>query len=1016
MTNLVGQTIGTYQIIERLGRGGMADVYKAYHPDLAQYRAIKVIRPELVTEAGFQERFKREAQAAAALRHPNIVQIHDFGVQDNLYYMVMEYLDGFDLKHLLQTEGPIRPFTRIAEILKPLASALHYAHERGVVHRDIKPANVMITRDNQIILADFGVAKMVANPQEERLTATGMAMGTPAYMAPEQTQARSAGPAADIYSLGVILYEMLTGTVPFSADTPLAVLLKVMTEPMPAPRALSPDVPDDVQGVVLKATQKDPRRRYDTALDLLMALEQSVGLRAGRPEIVTPNEDDATAMVPSQATAETVSEAALRAELKALAVAELGAAEQDAVKRPSPRGLYLGGGALLVVVLLAGLFWFLRPQPTAATWQFIVDASASMNETIGDQSKIEIAREALADELRILPDNVAAGLRVFGGQLGEGGADQDTVQLLSPAAAQGEQLISELARVAPAGEAPLTEAIVQAVGEFDLDSNARQTLIIITDGVDTCEQNAIEQLTTLTRRLGINLDLHLVGLGVTNSTAREELSALAVAVDGRYYEANSVEEIKQVIDQQAAVLTGTPVPTPTEFVAAGATVIGLDTPTQVQFEGAGVPLVYAFEAVAGQTIFFDEQGIVEESFSNTMFSIVAPNGQQVAEQRGTSVNSGDIGPLMIEESGLYQLEIRPSEQTAPSQMTFTIWELDPVVMENGEIPFGQLISGRFETPGQSAMYTFEGDADQTIFFDEQGIEDGVISKWSTFSIFRPNGQLLTESRGTSVNSADIGPLLLPEDGTYMIVIDPDADNIPAYQFFLWDVEPPLVDEREIGLDESVMVDFGVPGQTAVYTFEGRADQTIFFDEQEIEDGVISKWTVFSIFRPNGLLLMEIRGSSVNSADMGPLRLPDDGTYTIMVDPDVDNTPAVRFFVWDVSPAVVDEREIALGEVVEVEFVVPGQTAVYTFEAEQGQPFYLQEFEIEDEGGVNWRTDFIITAPNGLTFAESYGSPVNRVRLGDMTAGESGVYTLTIDPTTDNTPSISFSLETGTAGD
>lgn len=909
MADLVGSTIGSYQIIERLGRGGMADVYKAYHPELAQYRAIKVIRPELVTEAGFQERFKREAQAAAALRHPNIVQIHDFGVQDNLYYMVMEYIDGFDLKHLLQTEGPIRPFIRIAEILKPLASALHYAHERGVVHRDIKPANVMITRDNQIILADFGVAKMVANPQEERLTATGMAMGTPAYMAPEQTQARSAGPAADIYSLGVILYEMLTGTVPFSADTPLAVLLKVMTEPMPAPRALSPDVPDDVQGVVLKATQKDPRRRYDTALDLLTALEQSVGLRAGRPEIVTPAEDDATAMVPSQATAETVSEAALRAELKALAVAELGAAEQGTVKRPNRLAFYVGGGGLILIVMIAALFWFLRPQPTAATWQFIIDASASMNETIGDQSKIEIAREALADELRILPDNVAAGLRVFGGQLGEGDACQDTVQLLSPAAAQGEQLISELARVAPAGEAPLTEAIVQAVGAFDLDSNARQTLIIITDGVDTCEQNAIEQLTTLTRRLGINLDLHLVGLGVTNSTARDELSALAVAVDGRYYEANSAEEIKQVIDQQAAVLTGTPVPTPTEFVAAaapaGATMVAFDTPTQVQFEGPGRSLIYTFEAAAGQTIFFDEQGIEEEGFSTTMFVLIAPSGTQVVEQRGTRVNSADIGPLMLEESGFYQLEIRPAEDMAPEQMMFTIWEVDPPVLENGVVSFGQLISGRVETPGQSATYQFEGRAEQTIFFDERGIEDTVQQGWSSH---------------------------------------------------------------------------------------------------------------FAILRPNGLLLEELTGSPANIADMGPLVLPDDGIYTIVIDPDYQNTPAFQFFLWEVQSPVVDERRIELGEVVTVEFVVPGQTAVYTFEVEQGQVFHYQDLEIEEGGSRFWRTDFIITAPNGLTLAEGYGSPVNEVRLGDITAAQSGIYTLTIDPTYDNLPSVSFSLEKGAAGE
>ncbi|HMQ53216.1 MAG TPA: serine/threonine-protein kinase, partial [Anaerolineae bacterium] len=166
MADLVGQTIGPYQIIERLGRGGMADVYKAFHAGLAVHRALKVIRPEFVTEEGFRERFQREAQAVAGLRHPNIVQMHDFGVQGNLYYMVMEFIEGQDLRSSLAQHGQIRPFDQVLPIIQQVAAALTYAHKRGVVHRDIKPGNIMLTKEDQVILTDFGIAKMLAD--EER--------------------------------------------------------------------------------------------------------------------------------------------------------------------------------------------------------------------------------------------------------------------------------------------------------------------------------------------------------------------------------------------------------------------------------------------------------------------------------------------------------------------------------------------------------------------------------------------------------------------------------------------------------------------------------------------------------------------------------------------------------------------------------------------------------------------------------------------------------------------------------
>ncbi|MBT3389958.1 MAG: serine/threonine protein kinase [Chloroflexi bacterium] len=272
MATLAGQMLGKYQVIERLGRGGMAEVYKAHHPQLERYAAIKVLHHFLAEGKDFTARFQREAKAIATLRHPNIVQVYDFESQDDLYYMIMEFVDGGTLKdRLLQSAAPL-PYAEIVHIIQETASALGYAHRQGMLHRDIKPANVLLGKDGRVVLTDFGIARILSDTQ---FTATGTLVGTPSYMSPEQGMGLHVSAASDIYSLGVILYEMVTGKVPFDSDTPLAVIHKHINEPLPRPRSLRPDIPPALEAVIEKALEKDPAQRYASADEFKNALDEA---------------------------------------------------------------------------------------------------------------------------------------------------------------------------------------------------------------------------------------------------------------------------------------------------------------------------------------------------------------------------------------------------------------------------------------------------------------------------------------------------------------------------------------------------------------------------------------------------------------------------------------------------------------------------------------------------------------------------------------------------------------------
>src|SRR6266496_1648158 len=268
--------LGRYQVGRLLGAGGMAEVYEGHDRLLDRRVAIKILLAQYAHDPSFLARFRREAQAAARLSHPNIVGVYDTGSENDTWFIVMEYVDGRTLKDVIRSEGPLY-WSRAAEVAADVAGALAVAHAHGVVHRDVKPGNVMLTTEGKVKVMDFGIARASAVPS---ITQTAAVVGTAQYLSPEQAQGIEADPRSDVYALGCCLYEMLTGRVPFTGPTPVAIAYQHVQEVPTPPRALNPEVPVPLERVCLKAMAKRPEDRYQTAVELRADLERA---RTGEP-------------------------------------------------------------------------------------------------------------------------------------------------------------------------------------------------------------------------------------------------------------------------------------------------------------------------------------------------------------------------------------------------------------------------------------------------------------------------------------------------------------------------------------------------------------------------------------------------------------------------------------------------------------------------------------------------------------------------------------------------------------
>jgi serine/threonine protein kinase len=353
MEDLTGKQLGQYRIVAPLGEGGMAAVYKAYQPTMDRYVALKILPRHFASDPEFVGRFEQEAKVIAKLQHVHILPVHDFGTADGFTYIVMPFVKTGTIADLLERK-PL-PLDQIRKMICQVGDALAYAHTRGLVHRDVKPTNILIDEIGNCLLTDFGIAKIVEGTTQ--FTQTGAILGTPAYMSPEQIKGEKLDGRSDIYSLGIILYEMATGRPPFIAETPPAIFVKHLHDPLPPPRSLNPGLPEAVERLILKSLAKEPEQRFATAQELVQAVKDAIPERGP----TTPVQEPAVTVLAPTMIEEV--EVPLEAELPIQepdSISDLGTPETQP-KRKVPLWLILGGVLVIGIVAVTVIWGIFRP-------------------------------------------------------------------------------------------------------------------------------------------------------------------------------------------------------------------------------------------------------------------------------------------------------------------------------------------------------------------------------------------------------------------------------------------------------------------------------------------------------------------------------------------------------------------------------------------------------------------------------------------------------------------------------
>lgn len=770
MRDLIGEEIGPYKILEKLGRGGMADVYKAFHVDLEINRAIKVIRPEFVGADDFKARFQREAKAVAALQHPNIVQVHDFGSHEGNFYMVMEFVEGQDLKRIIKTQGAMRPISEAINIVLQIARALHFAHGKGLLHRDIKPENIMLRADGSPVLMDFGIAKLLT--AETQLTQTGVGIGTPSYMSPEQAQATDKlGPSSDLYSLTVVLYEMLTGQVPYSADTPIAVMLKVISDPLPLPRQLSPDISEPLQQFLIKGTSKDPERRH------LNGEEYANALQALNSEL---NQEalDATVLVEPPASNTVVPEP---------------------VTTKAGRSWLGKVLALIVGIAVLALLYVFWPNPKTAP---VVDSSVERAQTAALQATVTETNTVAA------PQSTASAPASSVVMEYRGPSANDAPVIKNLQLKQNDVLFMDVHSASSTSDFALEKkgarkadfssysdygpytvrstgnyhfSIKPRKGEAEVDVQLwRLTPAVIEAGA--LEKNEITSGSTLapgqTARYTVELDAgNTVFFDVLKTSSTSDFSI--VYPDGRNmlhrptyadYGPINVEQsglYSVLVDPRGDATVDyefTLHAYQAEIIQPGEVEFGKWYELSIQHPGQSAQ--YDLDVDKGAVIYLE----IGEVSSTTDFIIASQDGRETLLK-----SYSDTGEAIeVPDQQQYKLLVDPRGDNL-SEFEFRLHRLETVVLDGGAIVLDKFVSGNTLLPGQSVRYSFTTEKDTELQFD---LSKSAVT--TDFKIIAPDGrtELLSTYRVRSQSIA------IPTAGTYTIVADPRNAKLADFEFRL----------------------------------------------------------------------------------------------------------------------------------------------------------------------------------------------------------------------------------------
>ncbi|HRQ37073.1 MAG TPA: serine/threonine-protein kinase [Chloroflexota bacterium] len=727
MTNLQpGQMLGPYRITNQVGKGGMATVYKAYQAAMDRYVAVKVLPSQLADSAEFTGRFHQEARIIANLEHPHILPVFDYGESDGVSYLVMRYLEAGTLKDKVD-QGTL-PLAEVDRLFTQLASALAYAHENGVIHRDLKPSNVLVDAQGNVFLTDFGIARLLEG--NSKFTQTDAIMGTPAYISPEQAQGQRADQRADIYALGIILYEMLTGQVPFTADTPLAVIFKHVSEPLPLPSSLKTDIAPVMERVLLKALAKNPHDRFQNVAEFVAAWKEAL-----------PGANNTT----RRAYTEPEQTRQITTAPPATSPADLPDMQP---KEKSSRGCYtavaIGCLASLCLLLAVGgglvqLRNWGRPivtnlgataaalPTTSASEDTAVTAPSATTETIsggnepvptpsGEQFTI-----AIGDE--IAKDSPASGAGFI-----ENPGDKDNYTFTAVA---GQTVYLQVLQVPTASDLVRWRLVDETGSEL----------------FNTCLQCSDPGVKTLERG------------GVYTLIVGDERDLGSGSYAFKLWDVPAADTFTTEIGEDVA--NGSP--------GEGAGFI--ETP--------GAKDEYSFTAVAGQFVYFQ---VVQPPQSSDLlrWRVVDEIGSEILN---TCLQCSDPGVKVLDRGGTYTIIVGNESGPATGTYAFKTWDVPPP--DQFTIQIGDTVSrdipgpgaGNIESPGVKDEYTFTATAGQEVYF--QVVQPPQSSDLLTWRVLDDTG---SEIFSTCLQCSDPGIKTLDRGGTYTIMVGNNSGAaIGAYQ-------------------------------------------------------------------------------------------------------------------------------------------------------------------------------------------------------------------------------------------